>query len=62
MAEDCATTEEEFEVIFEYMLYQIRKHINDTIGEKHENSKKSHNARDRPNQLTKQSYWKKWKN
>jgi hemerythrin len=37
IAEDHAETEEEFEITFEYAQYQMRKHINDTIAEKHEN-------------------------
>jgi hypothetical protein len=37
IAEDHATTKEEFEVTFEYAQYQMLKHINDTIAEKHEN-------------------------
>jgi hypothetical protein len=35
IAEDHAETEEEFEITFEYAQYQMRKHINDTIAEKH---------------------------
>jgi hypothetical protein len=37
--EDHADSEEEFEVTFEYAQYQMRKNINDTIAEKHENTR-----------------------
>jgi hypothetical protein len=44
IAEDHAETEVEFEVTFEYAQYQMRKHINDTIAEKHENRFKKRKA------------------
>jgi hypothetical protein len=43
IAEDHAITEEEFEVTFEYAQYLTRKHINETIAEKHENTRSKRN-------------------
>jgi NACalpha-BTF3-like transcription factor len=43
IAEDHAETEDEFEVTSGYIQYQMRKHINDTIAEKHENTRPKRN-------------------
>jgi hypothetical protein len=50
IAEDHATTEEEFEVTFEYAQHQMRKHINDIIAEKHENRFAKRNGKKSKNQ------------
>jgi hypothetical protein len=44
IAEDFVTTDEEFEVTFEYMQYLMRKHISDKIGLKYEETRKKINA------------------
>jgi hypothetical protein len=48
VAGDYSNNKEEFETTFAYMEYTVRKHINDTIGPKHEEIKQNHKRNDGP--------------
>jgi hypothetical protein len=48
VAGDYSKNRDEFETTFAYMEYTMRKHINDTLGPKHEEMKQAHKRNDGP--------------